>query len=497
LKKKEEKIMVEVESIMQTLMSNKKYMSQLSKIGSQAGGPYELDGRVVVAVRSKEIASKLGVFRGNSSQGSSIFVEPKEIVKLGNELESIRDEITLVENQILNHFSTIVTHAATSINKGLDAVAKVDTIFARAAFGSMINGCIPHVGDDGGVIKVEKFVHPVLSIHDQSTVPIDLIIANNPHQRSLIISGPNAGGKTLAMKSFGLVAIMNRVAIPIPTDSRNPNKRNDIRIDFFQNIFVKIGDDQNVLQGESTYMAQLNTLSRIVNKISTSESNSISDYSLILLDELGDGTDPEEAGCIAQAILEKILDSNLSRTISTTHSSRLKTLSLSDERFTAASVLLQGGNSNKYKVPTYKLSYGTSGQSYALGAAARVTPDFPDDLLDRAANLISSSEEAQGEQIRTITEALEKEREAAYFSTEKAEEYERQIKQCRDAMIHVTKAYDQHLSRLEDRLDSVFTVLNDDQTKDAYDVVGESMATLRLMKKQIKTKEEILNEKGL
>jgi dsDNA-specific endonuclease/ATPase MutS2 len=117
---------------------------------------------------------------------------------------------------------------------------------------------------------------------------------------------------------------------------------------------IQVGDDQNAPQGESTYMMRLKFLSRTVNKISTNESSSISEHSLVLLDEFGNCTDPEEAICIAQAMLETILNINPSKTISTTHSSQLKELSLSDDIFTAVSVLLQGGNSNKYKVQTYE-----------------------------------------------------------------------------------------------------------------------------------------------
>ena len=196
LRNKENELMDEIDSIMQTLMSSRKFMSQMANIGGKSG-PFDLNGRIVYAVRSKEIALKMGIFRGNSNQGFSAYVEPKEIIKLVDELVGIRGEITVVQNQISNHLSTVITQAARTINKGLDVVARMDVIFARAAFGAVLNGHVPHVGDDGGVIRVESFIHPVLAMNQKNTVPIDLLISNTSHQKSLIITGPNAGEKTI------------------------------------------------------------------------------------------------------------------------------------------------------------------------------------------------------------------------------------------------------------------------------------------------------------
>ncbi len=183
----------EIDSIIQKLMSNRKFMSKLVKAGGKSG-PYDLNGRIVVPVHSREEAFHIGTIRSNSSKGSQIYVEPKEIIHLGDELASIRNELCIVEGQIINHFYTVLSRSATVIDKGLDVVASIDVIFARAAFGDSLNGCIPFVGESGGVIRVEKFVHPILALK-RDTIPIDLFIANNSHDRSLIISGPNAGKK--------------------------------------------------------------------------------------------------------------------------------------------------------------------------------------------------------------------------------------------------------------------------------------------------------------
>ena len=304
------------------------------------------------------------------------------------------------------------------------------------------------------------------------------------------------GGKTLALKSFGLVAMMNRLAIPIPTNNLAfKDTKKEIRVDFFHDIFVEIGDNQNILNGESTYIAKLNSISKIIEKVFEAsllhERNSI-----ILLDELGDGTDPEAGGCIAQAILEQLLESDNSVTIATTHSSRLKALSLTDRRVAAASVLLSGSSFDSM-LPTYELQYGSSGLSHTLHAASRINPKFPKHLLDRAAYLISSSQDSKGEEIKLLSEALERERYLASHATDRSRKYENDIKKCRDALILLTRSYDQQLSRLEDKLESMYQILKNDDSNNAYDIVGDSLSTVRIVKKKVKTIEEQMKERGL
>ena len=186
LGEKEKKLSIKIDSIVNELMSRRKYMTIVK------GGPYALYGRVVFAVNSKENAFGIGTIRGNVNSAQVTYVEPREIMKLGDELVSIRDEINIVTSQISNNLSKIISGAARAINTGLDIVSLMDTIFARAAFGSAMGGIIPYVGESGQV-KVENFVHPVLTMNKRSTVPIDLLISNDTDQRSLIISGPNAG----------------------------------------------------------------------------------------------------------------------------------------------------------------------------------------------------------------------------------------------------------------------------------------------------------------
>ena len=190
LKQKENKIIKKMNAVVEKLLANKKYLSQLSGFSRRKPEPYELDGRVVVAA-SKEVASRIGVIRSHSTTGTFCYVEPMEVVKMGNELKSIREEISKVENEVMEHLSSTIVRSAININRGLDAVARLDTIFARAAFGYTLNGFIPQVGS-AGVIDVENFIHPVLATKGGGSkiTPIDLKLSDDTH-RALIISGPN------------------------------------------------------------------------------------------------------------------------------------------------------------------------------------------------------------------------------------------------------------------------------------------------------------------
>ncbi len=194
LRRKERNLVRKMNEIVQGLLENKKYLSQLSGFSRKKPEPYELDGRVVVAA-SKEVANRIGVIRGHSSTGSFCFVEPREVISIGNELKSIREEISSVVNEISEHLSSIIIRSATTIDRGLDIVARIDTIFARAAFGCTLNGFVPYVGTEG-VIDVPEFIHPVLASSGtgRKTVPIDLKLGHENGDRALIISGPN--GKT-------------------------------------------------------------------------------------------------------------------------------------------------------------------------------------------------------------------------------------------------------------------------------------------------------------
>ncbi len=417
------------------------------------------------------------------------------------QLATIREEISILEQQTKNALIASMIDAAPHVQQAQYILARLDVIFARAAYACEWGGKIPRVGNQSS-INVKEFVHPVLALEKsiQDVVPVDLCLPG----QVLMISGPNAGGKTLSLKSFGLTACFVKLGIPITT-VRTPAEDSEVRVDFFDNIFVQIGDNQDLISGESTLMARLNACSTIIHKMKTTNVGG----KLVLLDELGGGTDPFAGAALSTAILEKLCNDNMCKVVATTHSPQLKALSLDDERFHSASVLLESQerdeseqnsilDSAKMK-PTFKLHYGFATESYPLGAASRCNPSLPGDVIRRAAELMSKGNDGEDtvEALRRHMLALEYERSTAKQLTEEAQLMLTEVATYKRDMICKLQSSESNLSRLEARLQNIYETLENDKTRDSYEVVGDGLSSLRLMRKAVKSEEELLSEKGL
>lgn len=419
------------------------------------------------------------------------------------EVMALREEIANVEGQVRGGLAQLTLSVADVIDKGLDTVARLDTIFAMAAFGVKTNGAIPKMLEEG-TIDIDGFIHPVLSSNDgfsssatagQSghVIPVDLKLTNEQGHRALLISGPNGGGKTLSMKSFGLVCILAKLGIPIPTvpGAARP------RVDFVHSILINVGDKQNVIQGESTWTSSLNSCSRMLDTVRCNSA----DRHIVLLDELGSGTDPEAGGAIGQAILEEFLSVHGCQVVATTHSPRLKTLSFESDNFSCASVLLEIDATATYKRPSFRLEYGVIGESYALGAASRCTPKLPDTILSRASQLLSQNAEDDGKErgdyIQTLLSSMEEQMKRSQQERKRAEQLTHDIQRCREATISLASSYELHLERVEQRLEDMYGRLRENKSKNDLQVIGDTLAELKLTKKRIRSQKEILEEKGL
>ena len=424
----------------------------------------------------------------------------------GRELAVVRNEISMLEDLIKRRLVLAMVRAARDVRRGMDALGRLDAIFARASYGLDWGGNIPHIGTEGR-FRVTGFVHPVLSLRRdvdvgggggggvRAVTPVDLLI---PGRReggygALIISGPNGGGKTLALKSFGLAAIMAKLGIPISTTETEIAGGDERRpvVDYFDEVLVEVGDSQSVRRQESTLMARLNSFSSLIQRMT----NTTTESRLILLDELGGGTDPVAGSALAQSVLEKLISIGPDcRIVATTHSPQLKALSANDRRFESASVLM-----NNEKCPTFRLCYCTSGESFALEAARRTRPSLPDDVIDRAAELMNGGDDdgvaANG--LRRYLTALEQEQRNARELAKETEATYREVLEYKDDMISKIQVSRMQLSRLESRLGGIFEALKRGKGGDAYELVGDSLEELRLLKKKLLTEEEVLSEKGL
>lgn len=415
-----------------------------------------------------------------------------------NELTTLVENLEAAQDEIRRSLFQLIIGNSEEINSGMDTVARLDVILAKASFGERVGGVIPSVASEGELL-VQQFVHPVLLSSGREIVPIDL--RHGSSKRALIISGPNGGGKTAAMKSFAVVAILCKLGLPIPCRVQDPPPR----VDFFDNIQVSLGDQQNLLAGESTMMAQLNACASILEEVSRKGEQS----SMVLFDEIGGGTDPSAGGALAQAVLEKLLEIKGCRIVATSHFPSLKVVSYNNEKFGCATVLLEPASQDSaYQLPSYQLLYDAIGDSYALGAAARCQPALPEDVLSRASQLMvsqpqSSASVETGETpsknlsyLRALTESMERQAERARSARNTAEQHKRDTFACQKAMLAVASSYDRQFRLLEQKLEETFQRLQDKEVSD-LELVGRTLADLRLRKIYVKSQVELLKEKGL
>jgi len=328
--------------------------------------------RYVIPVRSERRNEVSGILHERSGSGASFFIEPLSIVEANNDLAQLmieeREEIARITRFIAGHLVT----AAESIIDGVTAAGELDAIQACAVIHRMVGATRPAFSRSKELAIIEGR-HPLIDEkladlrrtafgeNDQSSV-VPTTIRIDRDKPVLVISGPNAGGKTVALKSAGLLVAMACAGLPVPASEGTI-------IPIFDRLFVLIGDDQNVMEHLSTFSAYLHRLRRIL--------ESATDDSLVLLDELGSGTDPEEGAAIAAAVLEELTERGC-LTVITTHVLALKTVAMNDTRIGNASMEFDASSG----LPTFRLVLGVPGRSRAIEAAERV--GLPKRVIDSA-----------------------------------------------------------------------------------------------------------------
>jgi DNA mismatch repair protein MutS2 len=311
------------------------------------------------------------------------------------------------EHRILGLLTAGVAGHREGILASLAASAAVDLCWARAALGRKLHGAIPRVGE-GAVIALLAARHPVLALRDTEVVPNDLVV--DTERPGLVLTGPNAGGKTVALKTLGLAALFVRAGIPFPA-------REGSRIDFFAEVLADVGDLQSVEGDLSTFSGHLLLLGAMLAGAGPSR--------LMLLDEIAVGTDPAQGAALARATIEHLVAAG-ARVVVTTHYVELKALSASDPRFRLMGAQYVEGR------PTWRLLPDHAGQSHALGVARRL--GLPGDVLARAEELLGQRatdlgrllERAEEELSAVRVRAEQLDARAAALSAEKAELSERE-----------------------------------------------------------------------
>lgn len=322
--------------------------------------------RYVVPVLSSHQREVGGIVHNASQSGQTLFIEPTEMIGLGNDLAIAQALVLEEERKVLIELSGLVGHEAARVLDGVEALAQLDELEAVALLSNDLNANTPVLEEADGALVLKGLRHPRLMLKGGEIIANDVELGE---ARSLVVSGPNAGGKTVTLTGVGLCALMTRAGLPIPCDAGS-------RIPLFNSVHSLIGDQQDIDSGLSTFSAHVTTLREIIDAAKRG--------ALVLIDEIAAGTDPREGAAIATAVLETLLERG-ANVLVTTHLEELKALAHLDPRFVNARV----GFDARRMSPTYRLQMGFAGASSAIEIARRV--GLSDAICARAHDLATNA----------------------------------------------------------------------------------------------------------
>lgn len=424
------------------------------------------DGRYVIPLRAEFKGQIKSIVHDQSSSGATLFVEPLAVVELNNSYKELqlaeRNEVI----RVLGEVSAVVGAAALELLPGIEALAYLDLVFAKAKYALEIQGSEPVLLSNKKDPKVKDAAPPGIKIlrARHPLLPADSVVPNDidlkPGIRAVIITGPNTGGKTVALKTVGLLAVMAQSGLHIPAQSGS-------QLPIFNDIFADIGDEQSIEQSLSTFSGHITNIIRILKKIDA--------HSLVIFDELGAGTDPQEGAALARAILQHLLETGCT-TFVATHYPELKTYAHSTEGVVNASLEFDVATLR----PTYKLTIGLPGRSNALAIASRL--GLPDAIIAVAKGEINPTELRADK----LLDDIRKERNRASREREKSEK-------ARQKTEALNRALEARLNAIEDERREVVARARAEAELEV-EILKRNLETLKRDMKKLRQPVDALNK---
>lgn len=390
------------------------------------------DGRYCLPVRAEAKTSVPGMVHDQSSSGSTLFIEPMAVVNLNNELRELQlkeqDEI----NVILIQLSNRVAEYQDALKQDYEVLSELDFIFSKAKLSKSYDGMAP-VFNSKGYIRIRKGRHPLLNA--KTVVPIDVEIGGS--YRQLIVTGPNTGGKTVSLKTVGLLSLMGQSGLHIPAGDRS-------ELSIFEEIFADIGDEQSIEQNLSTFSSHMTNIIRILDKAD--------ERSLVLFDELCAGTDPTEGAALAISILHKLQQYG-AVVMATTHYSELKVYALSSSNVENACCEFNVETLS----PTYRLLIGIPGKSNAFAISSKL--GLADNIIEDARNRIGKKDIAFEDLLANLE-----------ISRQTIEKEQLEINQYKEQVESLKKKLEEKHERLDQSKDKILR----DANEEAYRILKEA-----------------------
>lgn len=393
----------------------------------------------------KESSAKLvsGIVQSHSGSGSTVFIEPQSVVPLNNELQLIKQDEKKEIYRIFSEFSQQIRELQQEFIQNVQVLSRLDFLFASARLGIKLGSQVPQV-QSSPILELKNARHPLLSLKIglKNVIPFDLELCQ---RRVLVLSGPNTGGKTVLMKAVGLISLMVLSGLPAPLDV-------DSKIGIFDSVFADIGDDQSIEAALSTFSSHIGKIKAML--------EDATDDSLVLIDEIGAATDPEQGSALAQAILEQFADMGC-HTIITTHYTSLKIFAESHPAALNASMQfnLEGMS------PNFRFVTGFPSDSFAIEVAASLG-------LDEA--LIKRAKSLSGSQNREFTELLHKMQEEK--KTLARESYEHRLKR---------RTLELRIQELEDKNEAFEQELKQRKQKFIKDLQNELSSQQKIYQREL------------